>query len=101
MVLPKLVHAEPKPNLRTMNLEAQTVEQVNGKFVLPDLPYRFEALEPWIDAETNYLHHDFHHKSFVTNLNTMFTNFRSGGTQRHRPRLQPRCIASGRANRGP
>ena len=39
MVLPKLVHAEPKPNLRTMNLEAQTVEQVNGKFVLPDLPF--------------------------------------------------------------
>lgn len=75
MLMPKLAHAEPKPLLRTMTLEAQSVEQVNGKFVLPALPYPFEALEPWIDAETMYLHHDKHHQSFVTNLNALLPNY--------------------------
>ena len=38
-------------------------------FTLPDLPYSFTALEPYIDAETMKLHHDMHHKAYVTKLN--------------------------------
>ncbi|HEV2694517.1 MAG TPA: superoxide dismutase [Verrucomicrobiae bacterium] len=40
-----------------------------GPFILPPLPYAYEALEPFIDAETMHLHHDKHHAAYVGNLN--------------------------------
>jgi superoxide dismutase, Fe-Mn family len=40
-----------------------------GGHVLPPLPYNYDALEPYIDAETMRLHHDKHHKSYVDGLN--------------------------------
>jgi Fe-Mn family superoxide dismutase len=40
-----------------------------GPYTLPALPYGYEALEPSIDAETMKLHHDKHHKAYVTKLN--------------------------------
>ena len=38
-------------------------------FELPPLPYKFDALEPTIDARTMEIHHDKHHATYVTNLN--------------------------------
>ena len=38
-------------------------------YVLPPLPYAFDALEPHIDAKTMEIHHDKHHGAYVTNLN--------------------------------
>lgn len=38
-------------------------------YTLPDLPYAFDALEPYIDEETMHLHHDKHHNTYLTNLN--------------------------------
>lgn len=38
-------------------------------FTLPELPYPYNALEPYIDEETMHLHHDKHHASYVKNLN--------------------------------
>jgi Fe-Mn family superoxide dismutase len=38
-------------------------------FTLPDLPYKFDALEPHIDARTMEIHHDKHHAAYVKNLN--------------------------------
>lgn len=36
---------------------------------LPNLPYAFDALEPYIDATTMQIHHDKHHAAYLTNLN--------------------------------
>ncbi len=38
-------------------------------FTLPDLPYAYNALEPYIDEKTMQIHHDKHHAAYVKNLN--------------------------------
>ncbi len=38
-------------------------------YTLPDLPYSFDALEPYIDARTMEIHHDKHHGGYVAGLN--------------------------------
>ncbi|MBG9914990.1 superoxide dismutase [Bacillus sonorensis] len=40
-----------------------------SKYELPELPYSFDALEPYIDEETMKIHHDRHHATYVNNLN--------------------------------
>ncbi|MGZ9587160.1 Fe-Mn family superoxide dismutase [Paenibacillus marinisediminis] len=40
-----------------------------GGHTLPPLPYAYNALEPYIDAETMRIHHDKHHQSYVDGLN--------------------------------
>lgn len=40
-----------------------------GPYTLPPLPYAYDALEPYIDAETMHLHHDKHHAAYVAKLN--------------------------------
>ena len=39
-------------------------------YVLPPLPYDYDALEPHIDEATMHYHHDNHHNTYITNLNT-------------------------------
>ncbi len=39
------------------------------KYVLPDLPYDYSALEPHISARIMELHHDKHHKVYVDGAN--------------------------------
>ena len=40
-----------------------------GEYILPALPYDYNALEPYMDAETLNLHHTFHHGGAVKGLN--------------------------------
>jgi superoxide dismutase, Fe-Mn family len=40
-----------------------------GQYKLPDLPYKYNALEPYIDSTTMHIHHDLHHATYVSNLN--------------------------------
>ena len=40
-------------------------------FELPPLPYAYEALQPYMSAETLQFHHDKHHKAYVDNLNKL------------------------------
>ncbi|MGG1452543.1 superoxide dismutase SodA [Bacillus licheniformis] len=38
-------------------------------YKLPELPYAYDALEPYIDKETMNIHHTKHHNTYVTKLN--------------------------------
>ncbi len=49
--------------------EARATPLADGPFTLPALPYAFTALEPNIDAKTMEIHHDAHHKTYVSKLN--------------------------------
>ncbi|PZL77896.1 superoxide dismutase [Enterococcus plantarum] len=50
-------------------------------YTLPDLPYAYDALEPYIDVETMHLHHDKHHNTYVTNLNAAIEKHSELGTK--------------------
>lgn len=43
-------------------------------YILPKLPYSFDALEPYIDAQTMEIHHGKHHSGYVTKLNAAIEN---------------------------
>lgn len=40
-------------------------------FELPELPYAYDALGPYMSAETLEFHHDKHHQAYVTNGNKL------------------------------
>ena len=40
-------------------------------FSLPDLPYAYDALQPYMSAETLEYHHDKHHNTYVTTGNKL------------------------------
>jgi Fe-Mn family superoxide dismutase len=41
-----------------------------NRYVLPDLPYKYDALEPTISEEIMKLHHDKHHLGYVNGANS-------------------------------
>jgi hypothetical protein len=47
------------------------VAQDDAGFVLPKLPYAYDALEPFIDAKTVEIHYDKHHRTYISNLNKL------------------------------
>jgi Fe-Mn family superoxide dismutase len=44
-------------------------------FLLPELPYGYDALEPHIDARTMEIHHSKHHAGYVAKLNAALEPF--------------------------
>ncbi|QQP91587.1 superoxide dismutase [Skermanella sp. TT6] len=40
-------------------------------FELPPLPYAYDALDPYMSAQTLQFHHDKHHQAYVTTLNNL------------------------------
>jgi Fe-Mn family superoxide dismutase len=40
-------------------------------FTLPDLPYAYDALQPFLSKETLEYHHDKHHEAYVTKANEL------------------------------
>ena len=50
---------------------------------LPDLPYQYSALEPYIDQRTMEIHHQKHHATYVNKLNAALAGY---------PELQKRSV---------
>ena len=42
---------------------------MSKQYTTPDLPYAYDALEPYIDKQTMMIHHDKHHAAYTTKLN--------------------------------
>jgi Fe-Mn family superoxide dismutase len=42
---------------------------------LPALPYKYDALEPFIDAETMRIHHTKHHQAYIDKLNAVLEKY--------------------------
>lgn len=65
----------PSPLARLLRGAALTVALAlapavaSAQFVLPPLPYAYDALEPHIDKQTMEIHHSRHHQAFINNLN--------------------------------
>lgn len=38
-------------------------------YSLPDLEYKYDALEPYFDAKTMEIHHSKHHQAYINNVN--------------------------------
>lgn len=38
-------------------------------YILPELSYNYDALEPYIDKKTMQIHHTKHHQTYINNLN--------------------------------
>ena len=47
-------------------------------FSLPDLPYAYDALAPYMSRETLEYHHDKHHLAYVNNGNNLLKGTRVG-----------------------
>lgn len=45
------------------------------KYTLPQLPYPYNALEPYIDAKTMEIHHTKHHQAYVDKLNAALEKY--------------------------
>ncbi|KAI1174223.1 iron/manganese superoxide dismutase domain-containing protein [Nemania sp. FL0916] len=54
---------------------------VRGKATLPDLPYDYGALEPYISGKIMELHHKKHHQTYVTGLNSALDGIAEAGAQ--------------------
>lgn len=45
------------------------------QYLLPNLPYSYDALEPYIDARTVEIHYSKHHQTYVNNLNKVLAGY--------------------------
>lgn len=53
---------------------APNAQPVTGPFTLPKLPYAYDALVPHISERIMHIHHDRHHRAYVTALNAAVAN---------------------------
>jgi Fe-Mn family superoxide dismutase len=59
-----------KPSQAPITPDSLGWDPKTKQYVLPPLPYKYDALEPHIDKQTMELHHDKHHEAYVRGLNT-------------------------------
>uniref|UniRef100_A0A0G4G785 Superoxide dismutase [Fe] n=1 Tax=Chromera velia CCMP2878 TaxID=1169474 RepID=A0A0G4G785_9ALVE len=59
----------PRLRLTPFRTSGRSFATEASAFSLPELPYAYDALEPYIDKETMGFHHKNHHNTYVTKLN--------------------------------
>ncbi len=59
--------------------QLQAIEALGGfageKFSLPELPYAYNGLVPFIDEQTMKIHHSKHHQAYIDKLNSALTTY--------------------------
>jgi hypothetical protein len=61
---------------------------MSGQHTLPDLPYAYDALEPFISRQIMELHHKKHHQTYVNALNAAEASYAKSTTPKERIALQ-------------
>ncbi|EKM50847.1 uncharacterized protein PHACADRAFT_262724 [Phanerochaete carnosa HHB-10118-sp] len=61
---------------------------MSGQHTLPDLPYSYDALEPFISRQIMELHHKKHHQTYVNSLNAAEQAYAKTSTPKERIALQ-------------
>ena len=61
--------AQPKLRPAPVSPAALGYDSQTQEYVLPPLPYAYDALEPLIDEQTMRIHHDKHHAGYVRGAN--------------------------------
>jgi len=61
---------------------------MSGQHTLPDLPYSYDALEPYISRQIMELHHKKHHQTYVNALNAAEGAYAKASTPKERIALQ-------------
>jgi len=57
-------------NVAAIKIPEPTIERTeSGEYLLPDLPYAHDALEPYISKATLAFHYDKHHAAYIEKLN--------------------------------
>ncbi|KII84192.1 hypothetical protein PLICRDRAFT_702126 [Plicaturopsis crispa FD-325 SS-3] len=71
------------------SVRALSVRANAGLHTLPDLPYAYNALEPYISAEIMTLHHTKHHAAYVAGLNAAEASYSALSTSPSSPPSSP------------
>src|SRR5688500_17915458 len=59
-----------KDKLDSIEQASEALSSKEELFVLPKLPYAYNAMEPFIDAKTMEIHHTKHHQAYIDKLNS-------------------------------
>lgn len=54
----------------------KTNDAIAAEYELPNLPYDYDELEPYIDKETLRVHHRGHHAAYTKKLNAVLESWR-------------------------
>ncbi|KAL5005637.1 hypothetical protein ScPMuIL_016795 [Solemya velum] len=57
-------------------LPYEGIEKKQDEYKLPDLPYAYDGLEPYIDAATLNVHHKGHHAAYTAKMNAALGQWR-------------------------